>query len=130
MKTLDRNAATAILADLAATLHQFADARGLKLDLGRATFSSDLLKQTIEFHVVDAGGADAVEKRAFDRLASAFGLAASDYRREFDHPKYGRLRVVGFRPNAPKFPIAVEVVGDSKKLFFPVSLRDRIIAAR
>lgn len=86
---------------------------GFTVDFGGGSFDDNSFKPKVTI-VID--GAD-LDRDEFEHYASLFRLSADDFGKEFSNG--GRkFRLVGLKPNRPKWPVVGECIADGKRYKF------------
>lgn len=91
-------------------LKAVAEKHNMNIDLGGITYSNIEFhtKLTVKLRELNGKSVDQIE---FERYCMIFGFKPEDYLRIANKPGQGHLfRIVGFKPNSPKFSLLVEDV--------------------
>ena len=62
------------------------------------------------------------DREDFELYASMFGLTADDYGAEFKNAR-ATYRLIGIKPNRPKYPFIAERVSDGHRFKFPEGIK-------
>lgn len=119
---IDRATLRLISAEAEKALQAVAEKFGVTITPGRSVYSNGdtgalkfdmvIRKETTDGRVLDIRAVD------FQRYAAEFGFEASDLDREFK--SNGKTyRIVGLKPNSPRFPVLAQDVSTNKTYKFP-----------
>lgn len=122
--TLDKPTVRKLSADLEAELKEFAEARGLSIEVkgGRFDPTVGTYAPKVEFSLEGAA------EREFKLYAShfPFNLPEGSFGAKFDSPSGGTFELVGLNPRRRKYPVTGKRLDDGKLYKFPASVLDQV----
>jgi predicted methyltransferase len=130
MKEFTSAALRSLRVEIDAALAGVCKKNGISLHLGNISYSSDSFHGKLEgvIQTKDASGLTMVQikqKKALEDYGSMYGLKASDYGKRFTFAG-STYKLVGLKPNSPKYPIIGEAVSNGKSYKFPENATSKL----
>lgn len=104
----DKESATELYDEVNAALKELAARHGLKVSVKGRTYHDHDFPLKVEF------SSDLAAAMEFAQDAWQFGLAPTDYGREFTWPGGRRIRITGIKPRATKMPVTGVDLGNGR----------------
>lgn len=122
--TIDRVAVGELRDEITAALAEVGDHFGLKIAIGRISFTATTLRATLAAEIVeiDPVTGEVIDEaaRRFAKLAERYKLDPTDHGRTF-HSRKTEYRIVGLSPSRPKYPVDVVRTKDGRKFKWDVA---------
>ncbi len=116
LTSIDRKSAIAFQQAAGLALKALAEEYGLKLAPSSARYSNSDITLKMKFSVADPQVVSQKQSDEFAEYAPLYGLTANDMGRSA-HVSGKVMKLVGFRPNRPKFPIVLEDMSGKSMLY-------------
>lgn len=118
IKNFDRDSVERFIVEAKKHLETLADWYGLKVDVGRWTYSNTggYVRSRIQFSVLGKDGARTPEREEFKYRCKKFGLQPTDLDKEFKWYDGRSWRIIGIKTRTRKYPIVAESVDSPGKV--------------